>query len=59
MDEAEASLGTQQIPEASESLFSTIDIIILTLLLGGVAWWFLNKQKKKDVTASTRSYSIQ
>ncbi|KAJ3643865.1 hypothetical protein Zmor_026549 [Zophobas morio] len=58
MDEAEASLGTQQIPEASESLFSTVDIILLTLLLGGIAWWYLNKQKKKDVTPQ-RSYSIQ
>ncbi|RZC35104.1 NADPH--cytochrome P450 reductase, partial [Asbolus verrucosus] len=59
MDEAEARLGTQQIPEASEALFSTIDIILLTLLVGGVAWWFLNKQKKKDVATTGRSYSIQ
>jgi NADPH-ferrihemoprotein reductase len=59
MDEAEASIGTQQIPEASEALFSTVDIILLTILIGGIAWWFLNKQKKKDVTTSTRSYSIQ
>jgi uncharacterized membrane protein AbrB (regulator of aidB expression) len=59
MDEAEASIGTQQIPETSEALFSTVDIILLTILIGGIAWWFLNKQKKKDVTTSTRSYSIQ
>jgi NADPH-ferrihemoprotein reductase len=59
MDEAEASIGTQQIPEATEALFSTVDIILLTILIGGIAWWFLNKQKKKDVTTSTRSYSIQ
>ncbi|KAJ8950427.1 hypothetical protein NQ318_003703 [Aromia moschata] len=59
MDETEAKLGTQSIPEVSDSLFGTIDIILLTLLVGGVSWYLLNRHKKTTPIANGRSYSIQ
>ncbi|KAG5866670.1 hypothetical protein JTB14_030279 [Gonioctena quinquepunctata] len=59
MAETEAKLGTQQIPEVSESLFSSIDIILLALIVGGISWYLVNKHKKTTTVSNGRSYSIQ
>ncbi|CAH0555747.1 unnamed protein product [Brassicogethes aeneus] len=58
MDESEASLGTQQIPEASESFISAVDIVLI-VLLAVVGYWFLQKQKNKESLPNGKSYSIQ
>ncbi|CAH1100163.1 unnamed protein product [Psylliodes chrysocephalus] len=60
MNTAEANnIGTQQIPEASESLFGPFDIILLALIVGGISWYLLGKHKKTTSIANGRSYSIQ
>ncbi|CAG9830632.1 unnamed protein product [Diabrotica balteata] len=59
MSEAEANIGTQQIQGASESLFGTLDIVLLALIVGGISWYLLNKHKKTKTIANGRSYSIQ
>ncbi|VEN47886.1 unnamed protein product [Callosobruchus maculatus] len=59
MDEANAQLGAQQIPEASESLFGTFDMILIAILIGGVSYYLLYKNRKTTTISSGRSYSIQ
>lgn len=59
MDESEAKLGTQPMPEVSDSLFSTTDLILMAILVGGVSWYLLTRSKKTTVVANGRSYSIQ
>nr|ACL01092.1 cytochrome P450 reductase [Ochlerotatus sollicitans] len=46
-------------PVSEEPFLGPLDIILLTVLIGGAAWYFL-KNKKKDTQASQfKSYSIQ
>nr|QEG78946.1 CpC573 [Chrysomela populi] len=59
MDETEATLGTQQISEASDFLFLPLDILIVALIVGGISWYLLSKHKKTTTVSSGRSYSIQ
>lgn len=56
--EVEADVGTEQIGEAPESLFSTIDILLIVALLAGGAWYLL-KNRRKQVEAPGKSYTIQ
>ena len=56
--EVEADVGTQQIPEAAESLFSLFDAVLLVLLLGLGTWWILKNRKKEEVSTA-KSYTIQ
>ncbi|KAL3267720.1 hypothetical protein HHI36_006850 [Cryptolaemus montrouzieri] len=59
MQEAEAGIGAKQIPDVSESLFSTLDIVLIAIIVGGVGWYFLNKRKQEKENAAKRTYSIQ
>lgn len=59
MPEAEASVGAKQIPDVTESLFTTLDLIIITILVGGIGYYFLNKRKQDRENAAKRTYSIQ
>ncbi|XP_019865279.1 NADPH--cytochrome P450 reductase isoform X2 [Aethina tumida] len=59
MDESEASVGTQQIPQVSESLISPLDIFLVVVLIG-VGYWLIQRKKGKEALAANgRSYSIQ
>nr|QGY64107.1 cytochrome P450 reductase isoform X2 [Sitophilus zeamais] len=60
MDEVKADVEAQQMRGASDSLFSTIDMILLALIIGGVTWWLLKRNSKKDNSFSNgKSYTIQ
>lgn len=59
MPQAEAEVGTEQIPEAAEPLFTTLDFIILIALIGIGTWWLLRNRKKEEAASAGRSYSIQ
>ncbi|XP_057654372.1 NADPH--cytochrome P450 reductase [Diorhabda carinulata] len=59
MNDVDADLGAEQIPEVSENLFGTFDIVLLTLIIGGITWYLLNKHKKTKTMSNGRSYSIQ
>ncbi|KAK9700619.1 FAD binding domain [Popillia japonica] len=56
--EVEADAGTEQIGETSESLFSTIDILLIIGLLAGGAWYLL-RNRKKQAEPPAKSYTIQ
>lgn len=58
MSQVEADVGTEQIPEAAESLFTTLDFVILIALIGLGTWWLLRNRKKEESNVG-RSYSIQ
>lgn len=58
MDKVEAQVGTEQITE-SASLFSTLDIAFLTLIIGAIGWYLFSRHKKTTTFANGRSYSIQ
>ncbi|CAG9817113.1 unnamed protein product [Phaedon cochleariae] len=58
MEKTEAILETQHISEASDSLFSSLDIFLVALIVGGISWYFINKYKKTTTVTSERSYSI-
>nr|XP_022918376.1 NADPH--cytochrome P450 reductase isoform X1 [Onthophagus taurus] len=57
--EVEADVITEQISETSESLFSTLDIVLLLVLAAGGAWYLLKNRKKNEITSNGKSYSIQ
>ncbi|XP_044754786.1 NADPH--cytochrome P450 reductase isoform X2 [Coccinella septempunctata] len=59
MPEAEAGMRAKQMPEASESLFTTLDVVIIAILVGGIGYYFLNKRKQERDNAAKRTYSIQ
>lgn len=59
MSHVEADVGTQQIADAPEPLFGTIDILILVGLLGFATWWLLKRKNKQEEASSIKSYSIQ
>lgn len=58
MSQVEADVGTEQIPEAAEPLFTTLDFVILIALIGLGTWWLLRNRKKEESNIG-RSYSIQ
>mgnify|MGYP004593744979 CR=1 FL=1 len=43
--------------EVVEPFLGTLDIVILVVLIGGAAWYFLRSRKKAE--EPIRSYSIQ
>ncbi|CAG9771588.1 unnamed protein product [Ceutorhynchus assimilis] len=60
MDEAKADMGTEHISDASESLFSTFDIVLLAIIIGGVSWWLLKRNNRPVSSLSNgKSYTIQ
>lgn len=59
MPEAEAGIGAKQMPEITESLFTTLDIVIIAILVGGIGYYFLNKRKQDKENAAKKTYSIQ
>lgn len=56
----DAATGAAAAAAISGSLFSTFDIFVLVILLGGTIWWLYNskKQNKKDEIQISK-YSIQ
>lgn len=56
-DNISTATETEQIA-SNEPFLGTLDIILLTVLLGGAVWWYLKKRTKEEV-APIRSYSIQ
>lgn len=58
MDEAEAQVGAEQMTE-SGSLFSALDLVFLSLIIGALGWYLFSKHKKTTTFANGRSYSIQ
>lgn len=60
MEEAQADVRTEHINEVSESLFSTIDIVILAIIIGGVSWWLVRRNNKAaESLPNGKSYTIQ
>lgn len=59
MAEVDADVGTEQIADNPEPLFGTIDYIILLLLLGFGAFWFLKRKTRQEEANSLKSYTIQ
>ncbi|XP_045475185.1 NADPH--cytochrome P450 reductase isoform X2 [Harmonia axyridis] len=57
MPEAEAA-AEQPLPDAG-IVFSTLDIVILTLLVGSIGYYFLNKRRREKDESTKRTYSIQ
>lgn len=51
-----------EVPPAAineEPFLGPLDIILLTVLIGGAAWYFLKNKKKDTQTSQFKSYSIQ
>lgn len=60
MEEAQADVRTEHMVEVSESLFSTLDIVLLAIIIGGVSWWLVRRSNKAtDAITNGKSYTIQ
>ncbi|KAK9889638.1 hypothetical protein WA026_007015 [Henosepilachna vigintioctopunctata] len=59
MQEVEAGIKAKQIPDTTESLFSTLDIVLISILVGGIGWYFFNKRRSEKENAAKRTYAIQ
>lgn len=46
-------------PISDEPFLGPLDIILLAVLIGGAAWYFLKSKKKDTQTSQFKSYSIQ
>lgn len=46
-------------PVSEEPFLGPLDIILLAVLIGGAAWYFLKSKKKDTQTSQFKSYSIQ
>ncbi|XP_050305101.1 NADPH--cytochrome P450 reductase isoform X1 [Anthonomus grandis grandis] len=58
MEETNAEMGTENIE--SEPLFTSLDIVILALIIGGVSWWLIKRNHRSLSTLSNgKSYTIQ
>lgn len=44
---------------SSESFFSTLDLVLLALLLAAAVWYVLRRNRQDDLPPATKSYSIQ
>ena len=42
-----------------EPFISTLDIVLLAVLILAGLWWLLKRNKQDEYTPSTKSYSIQ
>lgn len=52
------------LPETSdgdvvEPMFSTLDLILLGVLLAAAVWWLMRRNKQEEYTSVTKSYTIQ
>lgn len=59
MEEAKADVGAEQIPEASESLFSMADVVVLALIIGAIGFWLVKRNNRPVNNLSMKSYTIQ
>nr|XP_023016130.1 NADPH--cytochrome P450 reductase [Leptinotarsa decemlineata] len=59
MSESEAKVGTQQIPEISDGMFTFVDMIGSVFIVAVVSFYLYFKHKKTTTVSSGRSYSIQ
>lgn len=42
-----------------ESMFSTLDIVLVLILLVATLWWLFRRNRQEEYTSATKSYTIQ